>query len=151
MNEGTFLDHLSEPESSALTTPTIDPQKTVDQKLNCPRCGRDLHNLRVIDRCHCCGRLISRTLYGDALRYCDPNWLKELVLGSKLILKSIIAFIICVPLALVGAVILHFAIGIERTDYRLLLPFALFMLVPHLTHVVRGLAHHDAGSGSYRP
>lgn len=62
----------------------------------CLSCGYNLHGLLPTDRCPECGRLVSRSLVGDALQAQDSRWLGLISAGMSLaILASVGDVVFC--------------------------------------------------------
>jgi hypothetical protein len=70
--------------------------------LSCVHCGYNLRGLTRDHICPECGTSIARSIYGNQLRYCDPQWLETLRFGTALTLWNILITI----LLYMGAVIM---------------------------------------------
>jgi len=57
---------------------------------SCNHCGYNLRGLQPDGMCPECGTPISRSIHGDFLEYCDPNWLDRLHLGVRMKLWNIV-------------------------------------------------------------
>ncbi len=66
----------------------------------CLLCGYNLRTLSREGQCPECGAAVGRSLHGDLLRYCDPDWLARIAKGLSLIVWMIIILLACVVLAL---------------------------------------------------
>lgn len=70
----------TEPSIPTEKTPT-DNVKTVDRPIDCMRCGYNLYLQPEVGRCPECGTAVARSLKGDSLRFCDPQWIRTVWRG----------------------------------------------------------------------
>lgn len=71
------------------TTPVLDAQGRIDEDVHCRSCGYNLRGLDLDSRCPECGASVGMSVYGDFLRYSDPDWVGRLSKGMDLIVYAI--------------------------------------------------------------
>ncbi len=67
------------------------PVGRIEENLPCVACGYTLRGLPVNGACPECGTEISRSLQGDRLAAADPQWLRTIVRGQRLLTAGMIA------------------------------------------------------------
>lgn len=72
----------------------LDAASCIDQDIDCRRCGYNLRGLSTDGRCPECGNAVGRSIRGDFLRFCDPEWVEKLASGMNWIVASIVIGII---------------------------------------------------------
>lgn len=80
--------HTSDPDrrAEAALGPTPTPAGArLDRSAVCVRCSYDLCGLAFDGQCPECGESIARSLAGDLLRGCSPEYLRTLCIGLRLI------------------------------------------------------------------
>ena len=53
----------------------------IDHDLPCRTCGYNLRGISTASRCPECGCSVARSLHGDMLEFCDPEWVLRLARG----------------------------------------------------------------------
>ncbi len=74
---------------SAATLP-LDPAGRIDADIPCRKCGYNLRGLLPDGVCPECATAVGRSLHGDLLRFCDPDWVQTLASGMNWIVWGII-------------------------------------------------------------
>lgn len=82
----------------------------------CRKCGYNLRGLNLDGRCPECGTPVGLSLYGDLLRYSDPNWVRTLYRGVRTIIWGIVV-------AFLGA-ILMIVLGVAMPSLLAVAPLA---------------------------
>lgn len=82
--------------------------KLINGDLPCSRCAYNLRGLTSDMRCPECGTPIAQSLYGNWLRFADPEWLKKLQLGAALklwglLVSVVLTFLVGFFIGLLGA------------------------------------------------
>jgi hypothetical protein len=54
------------------------------EDIDCRRCGYNLRGLNVDGRCPECTTPVGRSVHGDVLQFCDPEWVDRLAGGMRL-------------------------------------------------------------------
>lgn len=62
----------------------------IAEDMPCVHCGYNLRGLTPEMSCPECGTPINRSIFGNQLRYADPEWLKKLLFGTTLKLWNIV-------------------------------------------------------------
>ncbi|MFH0983023.1 MAG: hypothetical protein V2A79_16005 [Planctomycetota bacterium] len=101
----------------------------------CAACGYNLRGLTLVKVCPECGSPITRSVFGNQLRYSEPGWVEKLRRGAALLRWSIVASILLGLVAVAVAAIFRKATGGGGLRYFQVFPF-LVVLVP----AVMGLA-----------
>ncbi len=78
---------------SAATLP-LDPAGRIDTDIPCRKCGYNLRGLLPDGVCPECATAVGRSLHGDLLRFCDPDWVQTLASGMNWIVAGIVASIV---------------------------------------------------------
>ncbi len=87
----------------------------ISEDTPCVQCGYNLRGLTQDKACPECGTPIARSVFGDQLRYADPQWLHKLRFGTSLKLWNIlIGWVIVIGTAIIMAV------GLSQTFVALL-------------------------------
>jgi hypothetical protein len=94
---------------------------TVPDVATCIRCAYSLRGLPPQGLCPECGTPIERSLRGDLLLYSDPEYIRKLLAGSRLIFWSTLAIIVSIALAI------FLAFYGDRFPVMQLLPLVLIM------------------------
>ncbi len=81
---------LGVPISSPPQATIVNPNQLIEQDMDCMSCGYNLRGLRLGGRCPECGAAISRSSFGNLLKYSDPDWVDQLRLGVLLMLWNIL-------------------------------------------------------------
>ncbi len=88
-----FTPHTPGPESVAITPQQIaaadEAPFEITEDTVCVSCEYNLRGLGSDSRCPECGTSIGRSLRGDLLRFADPNYVRKLAGGIRLVLWSI--------------------------------------------------------------
>src|SRR6266550_4420094 len=63
----------------------VTPGGIVAADVNCHHCGYDLRTLRVTANCPECNTPVRASLRGDQLAFADPQWLKTVALGARML------------------------------------------------------------------
>jgi len=71
--------------------PYLDEQSHLLDEIPCRKCGYTLRGLKIQDVCPECATPVGRSVRGDLLRYCDPEWVALLVRGMNWIACAIVA------------------------------------------------------------
>jgi hypothetical protein len=77
----------------------------VSEDLPCLKCGYNLRGLPLDGRCPECGTAIGRSTYGNALRFSEPAWVRQLAGGARWILWGnlyVVAAAFLAQIALLG-------------------------------------------------
>ncbi len=85
----------------------LDADGRLDQDLICLKCGYNLRGLSPEGRCPECGTAVGRSLHGDRLQYCDPQWVDKLASGMNCVWWSLALLIstpVCLPLLILPTV-----------------------------------------------
>ena len=98
----------------------------ITEDTECLACGYNLRGLRTDGRCPECGTAIGRSIHGNFLKFANPQWVRRLATGMKLILWGLLINII---VGILGAVLAN-ALG---------MPLAVLGLISLLAGLV-GLA-----------
>jgi hypothetical protein len=64
---------------------TIPAAAIIETDVPCRSCGYNLRTLAVAGICPECATPVSESLRGDLLRYADPNFLRRLMVGTRLV------------------------------------------------------------------
>ncbi len=80
------------PTNSAAPT-MVDAAGNVVGDVPCRRCSYNLRGLNYSGRCPECGTAVGQSIYGNLLRFSDPQWVDKLARGVNLILWGIVALI----------------------------------------------------------
>jgi hypothetical protein len=67
----------------------LDPAGHIDEDWACLDCSYNVRGLLPEGLCPECATLIGRSKYGDALRFCDPSWIKTLTGGINWLIVGI--------------------------------------------------------------
>jgi len=78
----------------AMNPAVVDAQGMVIVDNPCRKCSYNLRGLSVGGRCPECGTPVGVSVMGDLLRFSNPQWLRKLQSGVKLILWSIVVAIL---------------------------------------------------------
>ncbi len=76
-------------ESSIQRVPT-DEYGNIAAELPCIACGYNLYSLNTETVCPECGMAVGRSVMGDYLKYCNPNWVSKLATGTNLVVLGIV-------------------------------------------------------------
>jgi len=76
------------------TTPALDPDQTLQGDTLCASCGYNLRGLTPEMACPECGIAVGRSVFGNQLRYSDPEWVDKLRLGASLLRWAIVSNIL---------------------------------------------------------
>jgi len=87
-------------------SPPLGPDGALAADVPCRRCAYNLRGLRPERRCPECGTPIGRSIVGDLLEYCDPDWVARLARGATIVLWS---FLIGLPAAILDDILTHVA------------------------------------------
>jgi hypothetical protein len=68
----------------------------ISEDVPCVHCGYNLRGLTRDNFCPECGTPIARSIFGNQLRYADPQWLERLCFGTSLKLWNILIVILVV-------------------------------------------------------
>lgn len=69
----------------------VDAQGNLAEDIPCRRCGYNLRGLAPAGTCPECGTPVGRSLIGDLLRYCDPQWVTHVSAGTGALFFAVIA------------------------------------------------------------
>ncbi len=69
----------------------FDEAGRIAEDLPCLRCGYNLRGLGSEATCPECASTVGRSIQGDLLRFCDPDWLARLAKGLLLIIIGLLA------------------------------------------------------------
>lgn len=72
----------------------IDETGRVSGEVRCRSCGYDLQQLSAEGDCPECGVAIERSLRSDALRLADPDWLRRVGWGSRLMVIGLLLWVV---------------------------------------------------------
>src|SRR3954465_9179043 len=75
-------------------SPAVDPAGNVIADVPCRRCSYNLRGLNYAGRCPERGTAVGQSIYGNLLRFSDPQWVDKLARGVNLILWGIVAIIV---------------------------------------------------------
>ena len=78
------------PQEPALAKIKLDAEGRIDEDVTCRRCGYNLRSLSPDGRCPECATAVGRSLQGDFLRFCDPDWVTKLASGMNWIVAGLI-------------------------------------------------------------
>ena len=79
-----------------------DSQGCVAQDLFCLNCNYNLRMLDMDSRCPECGTAVGRSAVGHWLRYCDPQWLRNVWYGLNCLACVIIGIVAVILLSWLG-------------------------------------------------
>lgn len=71
----------------------------------CVACGYNLRGLDREGRCPECGTAVGRSLHGNLLRYCDPEWVERLARGLSHVTGGVVGLILTPTAFLMGALL----------------------------------------------
>ncbi|MGH7132185.1 MAG: hypothetical protein ACREJO_09605 [Phycisphaerales bacterium] len=88
--------HIPRADAAApdLTAPAPDLHSVLDSDFPCLRCGYNLRGLHHHGHCPECGTPIERSLSGDLLRFCAPEYLRKLARGTLIIGIGIVLYLL---------------------------------------------------------
>ncbi len=69
----------------------FDEAGRIAEDLPCLRCGYNLRGLGSEAACPECASAVGRSIQGDLLRFCNPDWLARLAKGLLLIIIGVLA------------------------------------------------------------
>lgn len=102
----------------------LDEQNHVAGDVHCRRCGYNLRGLAAEGVCPECGTAVGRSLRGDLLQFCDPDWVATLASGMNWIVGAIVAAVLLMFLG-GGAGFMMARSGAEPVGlFRFLIPLA---------------------------
>lgn len=102
---------MSAPPQSELFSAFVDAAGMVIAEIHCRRCAYDLRGLQFDGLCPECGTPVGHSISRDMLRYCDPEWVDKLALGSRFMLGSIIAVLLIILITMFGGVLFTYSGG----------------------------------------
>jgi len=73
----------------ALPPVKLDAGGMLDEDIRCRRCAYNLRSLSPMGRCPECGTAVGRSIQGDFLRFCEPDWVGTLASGMRWIVAGI--------------------------------------------------------------
>lgn len=69
----------------------LDASGRLETDVTCRKCGYNLRGLLPDGVCPECATAVGRSLHGDLLRFCDPDWVQKLASGMNWIVAGIVA------------------------------------------------------------
>jgi len=72
----------------------LDAAGRIDTDVTCRKCGYNLRGLLPDGICPECATAVGRSLHGDLLRFCDPDWVQSLASGMNWIVAGIVASVV---------------------------------------------------------
>jgi hypothetical protein len=84
---------FTSPPMSEVREPALDADGRLIDDLACRSCGYALRGLPASGACPECATAVGRSIHGDLLRFCEPDWVVRIARGVRLL---VIGFIISV-------------------------------------------------------
>jgi len=83
----------------------LDQAGRIDADIPCRKCGYNLRGLLPDGVCPECATAVGRSLHGDLLRFCDPDWVQTLASGMNWIVAGIVLSVVlgCLGTGVSGA------------------------------------------------
>lgn len=100
------------PVDPSLVTGVTDAQGVVTADLPCRKCSYNLRGLTLEGRCPECGAAVGLSVAGDLLRFSNPQWVRTLQRGVRLIIWGVAVIVIGIGLAGVLAATVTPTIGL---------------------------------------
>ena len=86
--------------------------RVILEDLSCHRCAYNLRGLRQDGQCPECGAPIEVSVAGDALRFADPRWVRDLAVGINCLTPSFAAYLLAAALLFPLGILANYVPGL---------------------------------------